>query len=163
MEPAADNEAQGPEAEWRTLSKPSAAMARKVALFEKSSSGFKLVPEQLSACRWFAEAMDVASQEKENQTPLRNRKQHACLLIGAGGTGKTIIILEFMLDVFCHFFPARPGEEERYIISTFSHSQSDAISNDCYRARTCHTACSYRVASLRNKHVALKRKEQEMK
>ena len=27
----------------------------------------------------------------------------------------------------------------------------------------CHTACSYRVASLRNKHLALKTKEQEMK
>ena len=49
------------------------------------------------------------------------------------------------------------------MISTFSHSQSDAISNDFYRARTCHTACSYRVASLRNKHLALKTKEQETK
>ena len=56
--------------------------------------------------------MDVALQEEENQVPLRNRTQHACLLIGAGGTGKTTIILELMLDVFCHFFPARPGEEE---------------------------------------------------
>ena len=151
------------EAEWRTFSKPSAAMARKVAAFEKSAGGFKLAPEQLSACRWFGEAMDVALQEEENKTPLRNRAQHACLLIGAGGTGKTTIILELMLDVFCRFFPARPGEEERYMIATFSHAQSDAISNDVYRARTCHTACSYRVASLRNKHLALKTKEQEMK
>ena len=163
MEQAADSDAKSPEAEWRTLSRPSEAMARKVAAFEKSSTGFKLAPEQLSACRWFAEAMDVALEEEENQKPLRNRTQHACLLIGAGGTGKTTIILELMLDVFCHFFPARPGEEERYMISTFSHSQSDAISNDVYRARTCHTACSYRVASLRNKHLALKTKEQEMK
>ena len=150
-------------AEWRTFSKPSAAMAGKVAAFEKSAGGFKLAPEQLSACRWFGEAMDVALQEEENKTPLRNRAQHACLLIGAGGTGKTTIILELMLDVFCRFFPARPGEEERYMIATFSHAQSDAISNDVYRARTCHTACSYRVASLRNKHLALKTKEQEMK
>ena len=37
------------------------------------------------------------------------------------------------------------------------------ISNDTHRARTCHTACSYRVASLRNKHLALKTKEEEMK
>ena len=148
---------------WRTFSKPSAAMARKVAAFEKSAGGFKLAPEQLSACRWFGEAMDVALQEEENKTPLRNRAQHACLLIGAGGTGKTTIILELMLDVFCRFFPARPGEEERYMIATFSHAQSDAISNDVYRARTCHTACSYRVASLRNKHLALETKEQEMK
>ena len=160
---AANSDVAIPEAEWRTFSKPSAAMARKVAAFEKSAGGFKLAPEQLSACRWFGEAMDVALQEDENKTPLRNRAQHACLLIGAGGTGKTTIILELMLDVFCRFFPARPGEEERYMIATFSHAQSDAISNDVYRARTCHTACSYRVASLRNKHLALKTKEQEMK
>ena len=160
---AANSDVAIPEAEWRTFSKPSAAMARKVAAFEKSAGGFKLAPEQLSACRWFGEAMDVALQEEENKTPLRNRAQHACLLIGAGGTGKTTIILELMLDVFRRFFPARPGEEERYMIATFSHAQSDAISNDVYRARTCHTACSYRVASLRNKHLALKTKEQEMK
>ena len=160
---AANSDVAMPEAEWRTFSKPSAAMARKVAAFEKSAAGFKLAPEQLSACRWFGEAMDVALQEEENKIPLRKRAQHACLLIGAGGTGKTTIILELMLDVFCHFFPARPGEEERYMIATISHAQSDAISNDVYRARTCHTACSYRVASLRNKHLALKTKEQEMK
>ena len=160
---AANSDVAMPEAEWRTFSKPSAAMARKVAAFEKSAAGFKLAPEQLSACRWFGEAMDVALQEEENKKPLRERAPHACLLIGAGGTGKTTIILELMLDVFCHFFPARPGEEERYMIATFSHAQSDAISNDVYRARTCHTACSYRVASLRNKQMALKTKEQEMK
>jgi len=49
-----------------------AAMAQKMAAFEKSSTGFKLAPEQLSACRWFAEAIDVALQEEENQMPLRN-------------------------------------------------------------------------------------------
>ena len=156
---AANSDVAIPEAEWRIFSKPSAAMARKVAAFEKSAGGFKLAPEQLSACRWFGEAMDVALQEEENKTPLRNRAQHACLLIGTGGTGKTTIILELMLDLFCRFFPARPGEEERHMIATFSHAQSDIISNDVYRARTCHTACSYRVASLRNKHLALKTKE----
>ena len=124
---AANSDVAIPEAEWRTFSKPSAAMARKVAAFEKSAGGFKLAPEQLSACRWFGEAMDVALQEEQNKTPLRNRAQHACLLIGAGGTGKTTIILELMLDVFCRFFPARPGEEERYMIATFSHAQSDAF------------------------------------
>ena len=35
--------------------------------------------------------------------------------------------LELMLEEFCQFFPARPAEEERYIIATFSHAQSDAI------------------------------------
>ena len=82
---AANSDVAMPEAEWRTFSKPSAAMARKVAAFEKSAAGFKLAPEQLSACRWFGEAMDVALQEEENKIPLRKRAQHACLLIGAGG------------------------------------------------------------------------------
>ena len=100
---AASSDVAMPEAEWRTFSKPSAAMARKVAAFEKSAAGFKLAPEQLSACRWFGEAMDVALQEEENKTPLRKRAQHACLLIGAGVTGKTTIILELMLMFFVAF------------------------------------------------------------
>ena len=108
---AANSDVAMPEAEWRTFSKPSAAMARKVAAFEKSAAGFKLAPEQLSACRWFGEAMDVALQEEENKIPLRKRAQHACLLIGAGGTGKTTIILELMLDVFCRFFQPDPEKK----------------------------------------------------
>eukprot|EP00434_Breviolum_minutum_P029007 symbB.v1.2.025659.t1/scaffold2468.1/size78489/5 len=72
MEHSADSAAKSPKAEWRTFSKPSGAMAQKMAAFEKSSTGFKLAPEQLSACRWFAEAIDVALQEEENQMPLRN-------------------------------------------------------------------------------------------
>ena len=103
MEHSADSDVKSPEAEWQTFRKPSAAMAQKVAAFEKSSTGFKLAPEQLSACRWFGEAMDVALQEEENQIPLRNRTQHACLLIGAGRTGKNTIILELMLGCWMSF------------------------------------------------------------
>ena len=165
MEQPADSDAKGPEAEWRTFSKPSGAMAQKVAAFEKSSTGFKLAPEQLSACRWFAEAMDVALQEEEKQTPLRNRAQHACLLIGAGGTGKTTTLFGTHAGCLLSFFPGQTRRRRANMISTFSHSQSDAISNDVYRARTCHTACSYRVASLRNKQVsaeALQRERRQM-
>ena len=37
----------------------------------------------------------------------------------------------------------------------FSHAQGDAISNETFRAKTAHAAVSYRVASLRNKNMAL--------
>ena len=68
---------------------------------------------------------------------------------------------------FCHFFPARPGEEERYMISTFSHSQSDAISNDFLSGTNmpycllCLLIIVWPVCA--NKHLALKTKEQETK
>ena len=70
--------------------------------------------------------------------------------LGAGGTGKTTIILELLLPTFLEFFPAQDGED-RYAILTFSHAQGDAISNETFRAKTAHAAVGYRVASLRNK------------
>jgi hypothetical protein len=150
-----------PSAYWQTCTKPSAAMDCKIEDFEKSATGFVLSLEQRAVCRWFGVAMDATLKDEEQQVPLQNREQRTCLLIGAGGTGKTTVILALMLSVFCHFFPTAQ-DEDRYLITTFSHAQSDAISNETYRARTAHTACSYRVASLRNRDLALKTKQAEM-
>ena len=150
------------EAYWQTFPKPSVAMAHQVREFEESATGFKLSAEQKVSCRWFGEAMDGTLQDEEKQIPIAQRQQRSCLLIGAGGTGKTTVILRLMLTVFCHFFPGSDGEE-RYLITTFSHAQSDAISNDHHRATTSHAACSYRVASMRNRDMALKTREVEMK
>ena len=61
------SENKAPEAERRAFSKPLEAMAKKVTAFEQSESGFNMAPEQLSACRWFGEAMDVALQEAEKK------------------------------------------------------------------------------------------------
>ena len=88
---------------------------------------------------------------------MHQRTQKACLLIGAGGTGKTTIILELILKVFVLYFPAH-GDEDRYFILTFSHAQGAAISNDIFRAQTAHNSVEYRVASLRNKDLALRSK-----
>ena len=59
------------------------------------------------------------------------------------------------------YFPPLDGED-RYIITTFSHAQGAAISNEKFKAQTAHTATSYRVASLRNRDMALKTKREEM-
>ena len=74
--------------------------------------------------------------------------------------GKTTIILELLLPTFLEFFPAQDGEE-RYAILTFSHAQGDAISNETFRAKTAHAAVGYRVASLRNKNMALATKRKD--
>ena len=150
------------EAFWQKFDKPSIAMANKIREFESLSTGFELSPEQRASCRWFGEAMDATLHDEEKQVPLQERTQRSCLLIGAGGTGKTTVILMLMLTVFCHFFPGEDGED-RYMITTFSHAQSDAISNETHKATTTHAACCYRVASMRNKDLGLKTKEQEMK
>ena len=80
--------------------------------------------------------------------------------MGAGGTGKTTIILELILKVFVIYFPPQ-DDEDRYFILTFSHAQGSAISNDNFRAQTAHNAVEYRVASLRNKHLGLRSKQKD--
>ena len=80
--------------------------------------------------------------------------------MGAGGTGKTTIILELILKVFVLYFPPQ-DEEDRYFILTFSHAQGAAISNDDFRAQTAHNAVEYRVASLRNKNLGLRSKQKD--
>ena len=59
------------------------------------------------------------------------------------------------------YFPALDGEA-RYLITTFSHAQGAAISNEKLKAKTAHTAVCYRVASLRNRNMALRTKQKGM-
>ena len=61
---------------------------------------------------------------------------------------------------FHEYFPAQDGEE-RYAILTYSHAQGDAISNETFRAQTAHASVGYRVASLRNTHMALATRRKE--
>jgi hypothetical protein len=157
----AEDPGEPPVAYWKTFLQPSVAMAKRVREFETSAEGFELSLDQRASCKWFGEAMDATLRDEKNQIPVADRRQHACLLIGAGGTGKTTVILLLMLPVFCHYFPDCDGVE-RYLIATFSHAQSDAISNETHRASTVHAASSYRVASMRNRDLALKTKEPEM-
>ena len=143
---------------------PSDRVAARIQEFEASANdpdpnqrGFRLADEQRAICKWFGKALDVAFDEETRGVPVNTRTQSACLLIGAGGTGKTTIILEIMLPIFLEYFPTQ-DKDERYAIVTFSHAQGDAISNETFRAKTAHAAAGMRVASLRIKHMALNTK-----
>ena len=117
----------------------------------KSLKPLWMIPIQIEgASSWltgngpFANGSDMLSMsaldEEIRQVPVNERKQSACLLIGAGGTGKTTIILELLLPTFVEFFPAQDGED-RYAIVTCAHAQSDAISNETFRAKNSTRCC----------------------
>lgn len=157
-------EADNPEVEafWQHLKRPSYRMAERVLAFEQDKArGFELTAEQRALRRWFGEALDVAFEEEGKGVPVNQRTQKACMLMGAGGTGKTTIVLKLLLEVFIEYFPAMDSRQ-RFMITTFSHAQGDAISNEKFRAKTVHAAASYRVAGLRNRDLALKTKRTEM-
>ena len=128
---------------------------------DEEKRGFLLVSEQKAMCKWFGAALDIAVKEEAESIPMNHRTQKTCLLIGGGGTGKTTIILKLLLEVFVEYFPPEDGED-RYIITTFSHAQGAAISDENFKAHTAHTATCYRVASLRNKDMKLNLKQKEM-
>ena len=91
---------------------------------------------------------EVHCRKKRTRRPCETARSMHVILIGAGGTGKTTIILELMLDVFCHFFSGQTWRRRSdtwfppLVILNLMPFPTISI-----RARTCHTACSYRVAS----------------
>ena len=63
-----------------------------------------------------------------------------------------------------HFSGILPGARRRRPLCHshfFPNAQGDAISNETFRAKTAHAAVGYRVASLRNTHMALAAKRKE--
>ena len=113
-----DTEQTNPQAQWQHVERPSARLAARIQEFEDFADhpdpdrkGFKLTDGQWAICKWFGHALDVAQDEELRQLPLNVRQQNACLLIGAGGTGKTTIIRKLLLPTFLEFFPAEEGEE----------------------------------------------------
>ena len=120
-----DTEQTNPQAQWQHVELPSARLAARIQEFEASADhpdpnrrGFKLADGQRAICKWFGHALDVALDEEIRQVPVNERKQSACLLIGAGGTGKTTIIRKLLLPTFLEFFPAEEGEE-RYAVQMY--------------------------------------------
>ena len=53
-----------------------------------------LTKEQLLACATFAQMVNVAWEEERAQVPLDQRKCQQMILLGQGGTGKTMIVTE---------------------------------------------------------------------
>ncbi len=112
-----------------------------------------LTREQVLACATFANMVKKAWEEDRAQIPSDKRTCHQMILLGQGGTGKTMIVTDIFIPLVNWAFPPI-DEDDRWLVLAYSHAQADAISTNHIRARTLHGACSMRVQSLANMHMA---------
>ena len=94
-----------------------------------------------------------AWEEERARVPLDKITCLQIVLIGHGGTGKTMLVTEIFIPLVKWAFPPT-DEGERFMVVAYSHAQADAISTANIRARTVHNACSMRVQSLANAKMA---------
>ena len=107
-----DAEQTNPQAQWQHAELPSALLAAMIQDFEASADdpdpnrrGFKLADGQRAICKWFGHVLDITLDEEIKQVPVNERKQRACLLIGAGGSGKTTMTLKLAFPTFSGILP----------------------------------------------------------
>jgi len=114
-----------------------------------------LTREQVLASVTFCAMVMTAWREERDGVPLSERTCHQMILLGQGGTGKTMIVIEIFIPLVKWAFPP-DREGDRWLVLAFSHAQADAISNGTVRARTLHSACAMRVQSMANSKMAPK-------
>jgi hypothetical protein len=114
-----------------------------------------LTREQVLASVTFCAMVMTAWREERDGVPLSERTCHQMILLGQGGTGKTMIVIEIFIPLVKWAFPP-DAEGDRWLVLAFSHAQADAISNGTVRARTLHSACAMRVQSMANSKMAPK-------
>ena len=112
-----------------------------------------LTYEQHLAVAEFTVMVQTAMDEEARQVPWAERTMHRMILLGQGGTGKTMIVQDVFIPLIEWAFPPRAGDP-RYLVVAFSHAQADAISNSSFRAKTLHSVSAMRVQSLDNKDMA---------
>ena len=161
--PAAPPSAAGPgkdaEARFAILETPLTKLKSLIAHVERpvlpgeDRTNVTLTREQVLACATFGQMVNVAWEEERAQLPLDTRTCQQMILLGQGGTGKTMLVTDIFIPLVNWAFPPT-DEGERWLVVAYSHAQADAISTDQIRARTLHSACSMRVQSLANQRMA---------
>ena len=112
-----------------------------------------LTREQVLACAAFANMVTTAwEEERLGVDPAERTCQHM-ILLGQGGTGKTMIVTDIFIPLVNWAFPP-DAEGERWLVLAYSHAQANAISKGAVRARTLHNACAMRVQSMANSKMA---------
>ena len=120
-----------------------------------------LTREQILACATFGKMVNIAWEEERAQVSLEKRTCQQMILLGQGGTGKTMLVTDIFVPLVNWAFPPT-DEGERWLVVAYSHAQANAISTEQIRARTLHNACSMRVQSLANAKMAPGAKKQAL-
>ena len=152
------------EAAWADIETPVTKMKKLIAELEKEpppgdkKKKITLTHHQVLACVQFANMVTVAWEEEKKGIPWDKRTQKTMVLLGQGGTGKTMIVQKLFVPLVEWAFPS-DEDGTRWEVLAYSHAQADAISTRTLRAKTMHTASGMRVQSLANKDMAPRQKK----
>ena len=157
--PSASGAANDAEAHFAILETPITKLKKIIAHVERpvqpgeNRTKVTLTREQVLACATFAKMVNIAWEEERAKKPYEKRTCQQMILLGQGGTGKTMIVTDIFIPLVNWAFPPT-AEGERYLVVAFSHAQADAISTEQIKARTLHNACAMRVQSMANSKMA---------
>jgi hypothetical protein len=147
------------EARFEVLATPLTEVKRLISSVERdvepheNRKKITLTRGQCLACAHFAQMVDTAWREEREQVAWDKRTTQHMVLLGQGGTGKTMLVQEIFIPLVEWAFPA-DEHGDRWLVVAYSHAQADAISKGKIRARTLHNACAMRVQSLANTKMA---------
>jgi len=156
--PAATERADG-QAGWVPIDNPARKMQQLIAELEREpkpgekKKKITLTHLQVLACAQFSSMMQVAWDEEKQGIPWDKRSQKTMVLLGQGGTGKSMIVQKLFVPLVEWAFPA-DDDGTRWAVLAYSHAQANAISTSTFRAKTLHNVSGMRVQSLANKDMA---------
>ena len=155
------------EARFEELATPLTKVKRLISSVERdvepheNRKKITLTRGQCLACAHFAQMVDTAWREEREQVAWDKRTTQHMVLLGQGGTGKTMLVQEIFIPLVEWAFPA-DEHGDRWLVVAYSLAQADAIYKDKIRARTLHNACAMRVQSLANTKMASDAKKETL-
>ena len=97
----------------------------------------------------FAEACNAVYDDEKNDVPWERRRTFQMLLMGQGGSGKTVIVQQIVLPAVDFLFN---GPSATRIVCA-KWSQAENIATERHAATTCHNAAAMGIGEHRNRDM----------